>query len=247
MTVREFLWPRACLWCGVDLSPRLVSDCNDFGFKFQFFEPLLNRVICGDCFLSVADFRARCLVCGLANATGRTCRGCQPKSPLNGRIAAVPYGDPLVQQAIAVFKYGLVTELAEPLAVWLAERLRQVILHERPRRTGLTVVPLHPRRERWRGFNQATLLANKVGQELALDTLSLLERRTSGPALAKLPVAERLRYIAGAFQQNEAVPARIKRLIIVDDVWGSGATLTAAAWAVRRHWSGEIWAAVVAA
>lgn len=247
MNPRELIWPRACLWCEADLSPRLIEDYSGPGFKFQFFEPSLHRVLCGDCFLSVPEFKPKCLACGRLNATGRTCRGCRPHSLLSARIVAAPYRDPLVQQALAVYKYGLVRELAEPLAALLIESLRRAFLHERPSRTALVPIPLHPRRQRWRGFNQAVLLAEHLAAEFALPIKPVLQRLTSGPPLARLPVAERASYMAAAFQLNEPVPTYIERLVIVDDVWGSGATLTAASRVIRRHWPGELWAAAVAA
>lgn len=113
------------------------------------------------------------------------CPACLEKIPINhnpaeniGKIklrAASFYEYSLLKQAIHKFKYEFVRELAEPLAKLMIERINQPPIGQN---LILVPVPLHPRRLRWRGFNQAELLAQAVSRELNLPMASNLLIRT---------------------------------------------------------------------
>jgi ComF family protein len=129
----------------------------------------------------------------------------------------------------------------------VAARLAGLLLEEPGVRRVLTAgahlvpVPLHPRRRRERGFNQAELVAAALAREggLVLSPGVLVRRRETSPQ-AGLSAAARRRNVAGAFvvRQRPKVMGRI--LVLVDDVSTTGATAAACALALRQAGAAEV-------
>lgn len=91
----------------------------------------------------------------------------------------------------------------------------------------LIPVPLHPVRLRERGFNQAERLARMVGHRVALEVRTdILARTRFSPSLTTLAAEERRLAVAGAFRIRRP-PPHDRTLILVDDVWTTGATASA--------------------
>lgn len=238
-TVLDLLFPIACVGCGVYNE----SDKNtDDGARW----------LCAACRERIEPEVSRCLVCREHSATGRTCYSCLPKTPLTGTIAVGWYHDPILRAAITALKFRGVRALADPLGVLLARRLigrgPQAMGHGE---TALVPLPLYPRRERMRGFNQARLLAKAIGERLDLPVHDALVRtRSTAPQTSLLgSTAVRRQNVARAFALSPLPtpgPQLPPRLILVDDVLTSGATLEAAAAVLADAGAKEIWAAVVA-
>jgi ComF family protein len=146
------------------------------------------------------------------------------------QIRSVALFDGVLRQAVHRFKYERLSSLAEPFgdmlaAYWLAAQLVA---------DWLIPVPLHPSRERDRGYNQSDLLARQLGQRVGVPVSSRGLRRTRATAVQMtLNAAERRQNVAGAF---ECVEPRVqaKRVVIIDDVGTTGATLDACAQAVLQ-------------
>ena len=102
----------------------------------------------------------------------------------------------------------------------------------RPPAYTLTFVPADPDRRLRRGYNPAERLARELGERWHLPTLSLLERSPGIRAQRGLSLAERRRNVAGAFRPVARPPPA---LVLVDDVYTSGATVSAAATALRKE------------
>lgn len=92
----------------------------------------------------------------------------------------------------------------------------------------ILALPLHRRRERERGFNQAEILARAVAERLTLPLVHGLSRTVETRPQVGLGLDERRANVAGAFAAEPAI-VRGARLLIVDDVVTTGATLEAAA------------------
>jgi ComF family protein len=179
-------------------------------------------------------FPPRCGGCGRYGAIW--CKACAAgvrpvPAGLLGTIPLVAAGrlqGPL-QLAIHTYKYRPRPQLAAPLA----EPLRRAILAAGLSPPALTFVPLHPRRHRERGFNQAERVATRLSRALGVPVLDGLSRIRATPAQVGLAQAERLVNLQGAFRWT--APRRPPAgLGLVDDVCTSGATLTAAAQAVAE-------------
>jgi len=179
-------------------------------------------------------FPPRCGGCGHYGTAW--CEGCaagvRPVPP--GTLAGIPlvaagrFEGPW-QRAIHTYKY----RPRPQLAAVLADPLRGAILAAGLSLPALSFVPLHPRRLRERGFNQAERLATRLSRTLGVPLLSGLTRVRATPAQVGLSQAERRVNLEGAFQWTAAL-APPAGLGLVDDVCTTGATLTAAAQAVAE-------------
>ncbi len=112
---------------------------------------------------------------------------------------------------------------------------------------GIVPVPLHPERARRRGYNQAEVLAQILGKELGLPVFSdALLRKKKTRALKTLDPAERLRDLSEAFSGGE-IPEKGLRLLLVDDILTTGATLEACTRVLLRMGAGEVMVFAIAA
>lgn len=203
------------------------------------------RPVCDACVTRFAQPVPRCASCALPVPAGvRRCGAClrQPP-PLDACLAAVSYRWPW-PQGIARFKFQQHSGWARPLATllrstpWVEPALEQADL--------ILPMPLSRERLAERGFNQALLLARRLAPEKT--DASLLLRTRDTPPQHSLPRGERLRNLRGAFavEPLRAAVLEGRRVVLVDDVMTSGASLHAAAQLVRQAGAAHITAMVVA-
>lgn len=163
--------------------------------------------------------------------------------PLDACVAAVPYAYPWAG-LIVRFKFQSRPGLAVPLAAvmrhapWVEPALEAA--------DGVVPMPLSPQRLRSRGFNQALELARRLAPARA-DAALLLRIRDTAPQSA-LSRAQRLHNVRHAFAVEPARASALagKRLVLVDDVMTSGASLHAAALALRQAGAAHVTAVVLA-
>jgi predicted amidophosphoribosyltransferase len=132
---------------------------------------------------------------------------------LSGLLTASNYDYPLTKRTIHCFKYDFVRDLAKPLGELMAEKL--VDFSDSVNNITLIPVPLHKRRLRWRGFNQAEELALIVGQKLNLPVINNLIIRTKYtlPQVKIGSVNDRKENIKQAFALNyESDPKQAKEV-----------------------------------
>ena len=160
------------------------------------------------------------------------------------------YGGPLAE-ALKRFKYGARPDLQEQLGALLAEALGPPA----PDLRGwlLAPVPLHPTRLRERGYNQAALLASSLARRRGGDYApSLLRRARATPQQALLPRGlrgegtPRVENVRAAFALGSAQRVQGRRILLVDDVRTSGATLEACALPLWEGGAAEVRSCVVA-
>ena len=154
------------------------------------------------------------------------------------------YDDALLR-AITLLKH----EAIRPLANWLGHRLAEVARGDPAvAKADLVVpVPLHPERQRERGFNQAELLAKAVASRLNLPMEArALERRKPRPPKLKLSRHERWEAARGAYAPVTGRQFDNRRVLLVDDVFTTGATLDACARALQAAGAKHVTALTVA-
>jgi predicted amidophosphoribosyltransferase len=203
--VLDLLLPQRCLGCGA--PDRQLCDACMAAL------PRLRPPLCARCGAPAAWPVARCRECAgrrLAFASAR---------------AAVAY-EGAVPALVAAWKERGLRRLAARAADVVAEAL------ERPRVAALTYVPAERDRSLKRGHHPAERLALELGRRWDLPVAPLLARaRPVRRRQRGLPLAERRRNVAGAFRPAGRAPRTVG---LVDDVYTSGATVAAAASALRK-------------
>ena len=220
--VISLLYPQRCLGCQVfvQADEQFCQGCA------QFVRPITSPL---------------CLRCGIPFPTqsgpDHECGGCLKTPPLFRRARAwahYQYGEaPLqpVSEAIQQFKYHRNVSAGKLLAQLAATHFPFV----EAQYDVIIPVPLHLDRLRWRGFNQSLLLARSIGRthQMRVDPF-LLERSRPTVPQTQLKVSERRENVKGAF--TVTIPERIqeRQVLIVDDVYTSGATVAECTKALMR-------------
>jgi ComF family protein len=185
-----------------------------------------------------------CVLCGEpTSALSVLCRNCRETPLCIDGIRSAFYYQGVIREAIHKLKYQYLKAVAPPLARLLADYLSRTPLPA----DVLVPVPLHPRRLRERGYNQAALLAKELGRLTGLPVAEgALRRARSTQAQARAPGREQRRSnVAGAFIcRPEAVEE--KRVLLVDDVCTTGFTLEACAVALKDAGAATVWGLTVA-
>lgn len=195
--------------------------------------------LCEACVAQFAQPLARCQRCALPVLSGmRQCGRCiVAPPPLDLCLAAVPYGYPWAA-LIADFKFHEKTAWARSFAQlmrstpWVEPALDAADC--------LLAMPLSRERLRQRGFNQALLLARALqGERVRSDWLLRIK---DTPPQSSLPRKERQRSVRGAFALDPLLAAQLRglRVVLVDDVMTSGASLHAAAAVLRQAGAAHI-------
>ena len=179
-------------------------------------------------------FPPRCAGCrryGVAwcAACDRAVEPIVPASLAGSALIAGGRFDGALQRAVHCYKYGGRQGLARDLSRVLITAMEATEI----RFQAVAYVPLHPQRRKERGFNQAERLAAEVARRTGLPLLDGLTRVRATPAQVGLSQPERQANLLGAFAWTGPRPAP-QGLALVDDVCTTGATLEAAAAAVRR-------------
>ncbi|MFA5515456.1 MAG: ComF family protein [Desulfuromonadales bacterium] len=226
----DFFLPPACPFCGADMA---AGDRS---------EPL-----CPACRHGIAPIRSPCCPrCALPyaaeNGADHLCESCLRREPAFAWVAAAGiFGGPL-REAVHRFKYQGVVSLDRPLAALLAA----AVIAERPefRPQMLIPVPLHRQRLRQRTYNQALLLARRLGGQwrIPVHPRLLLRRRPTAPQQG-LDLRARRRNLREAFYLKS--PLRGQNILLVDDVLTTGATADECCRILRQGGAGEIGIAVL--
>lgn len=184
-------------------------------------------------------FPPKCVLCRkiLEKDESDFCRGCRVDNPecstyrrkfvfLDG-WAAVWYYEGMARESILRYKFRGFRSYAPCYGRMLAMKLTQ----EYPEGFDLlTWVPISPQRLRERGFDQVELFAEAVGQELGMRPCKLLEKIRNNPPQSGISgEAERRANVLGAYRVTDPDAVRDKRILMLDDVITTGATVSEAA------------------
>lgn len=191
--------------------------------------------LCAGCWDSIQQYTSpSCRTCGLPTVSEHTglCQNCIADPPAFSR--AISYGiyEGVLKEAIHLLKFNKHRRLAKPLARLLADL-------DLPEANVIVPVPMHIRQLRQREFNQTALIAKHLssitGIPLEIDAL-----RKTKETSAQIDVdrKERLRNLRKAFAAGESVQG--KRLLLVDDVITTGATMQECAQTLKKAGAIEI-------
>lgn len=229
----DFALPPRCPGCGsvTEAPHRFCLGCwRSLSF--------LGEPCCGRCGLPF-DYSA---------GEGAECGACIADPPPFDRMrAAVAYG-PVARTVALKLKYSGRPMVAETVARFMQRHLddRDDVL--------LAPVPLHRWRIWKRGYNQSALIASALARRTGVPAeLDLIRRIKATPPLKGMNRRERALAVRGAFRMSERGNALVKdrAIILIDDVYTSGATAGACAKLLKRSGAAEVnilcWARVVAA
>jgi len=146
-----------------------------------------------------------------------------------------------LRKLIQLFKYGKIESLASPLSRFV---LRAIPLDQAF--DTVIAMPMHWRKQWERGFNQAHLLAQPVAKRYGLKLSSNLGRRRYTKSQAGLTEAERRENLKDSFCIRKPEQLRGKRVLLVDDVFTTGATLRSAAAILKTAGAAHVTAATLA-
>lgn len=189
-----------------------------------------------------------CFVCKRSSTSWRTCFVCQRQCSLAGVVGFFEYSQALVREVLRVAKYGFVQDALQALLSVVAAHVPDALeaFNLDPRAALFVPVPLHPRRFRERGFNQAEMIAQCFAEAVGARTRRALTRVSLRPPQASLDAFDRARNIKGVFTCANPEEIRSRFVFVVDDVATTGATLDECGRALRAAGAAEVWSIVLA-
>jgi len=182
---------------------------------------------------------------------GATCGLCQRAHPPFERAVAYGNYDGGLRDLIHLLKYQQVRPAAEVLGRMLAKAVADLETSLPDGTIPVVPVPLHPRKERQRGFNQAELIARAALKQLAcpqrfqLRTGALVRQRETGSQIG-LTRHQRRENLRGAFGVVSPAPIAQRDILLVDDVLTTGTTVSECARVLRRAGAARVWVVTVA-
>lgn len=203
-TILDGLFPIRCLGCG----------------KF-------DEWICTNCHTTLPILTEQhCPVCKKhTTLNGVVCPECHKtaKNSFDGVFIASYYHDKLIKKAVHYYKYRFVHDLSKPLSLLLAQAIQNSTLTT----PDIVIpVPLHKRRYRWRGFNQASNLADGLDLQISVITDILIRVRYTVPQVKMKNKNKRQENLNNAFIIKDSSQIIGKNVLLIDDIITTGATLT---------------------
>lgn len=228
-TVLDLIFPVRCVGCGGE---------GDF--------------CCASCRFKLYSVPPTCFVCkkmvpGKGKIpTGRTCESCQKKSCIYAFLSPLRYQESTVSDLIHALKYQRVREIDGALAGILADYIARFGVKV-PKGALIVPIPLHSSRKRTRGFNQAELIAWRLGERLGLSVeAEVLRKVKKTTPQVELLAEERRKNVVNTFAAPNASLVLGKTIFLLDDVKTTGATLEEAARVLKEAGAKRIWAITVA-
>ncbi|MBI3358424.1 MAG: ComF family protein [Nitrospirae bacterium] len=229
----NLLYPRTCVECEQDIG----SEERDAIFCASCATQLVH--LSGPvCFVCSAPFVSEAAT---SHSPSHRCGECRENPPLFLKaITPFLYEGPL-STAICQFKYKKKPHLAAPLARLIANDLSNISTDY------VMAIPLHSFRLRGREFNQSLLLARQIGITLSLPYfVDVMIRTRETPPQVGLSRKERDENIKGAFKVTQPNAIQDRRILLIDDVYTTGATLKEGARTLMRAGAKEVIVATIA-
>lgn len=154
----------------------------------------------------------------------------------------------VVRRAVKLLKYHLVTDAAASFVACIPQDTITMIIGKQGRYPVFVPVPLHPRRQKERGFNQAEVLCRHLSACLHMPVAADILRRTKRtvPQVEMRDRKDRLTNMSGVFAVRKNKTDLPDQVFLVDDVFTTGATVRSAANALKRAGVKWVWVVTMA-
>ncbi len=226
----SLFYPPFCpgCWCAIEPEENLCARCLETA-------PRLRAPFCSKCSQPFAG-----------DISGSfTCANCADRILYFGAAVSAYRSRGLVRELVHDFKYNRHIHLRFALGHWLAETLEDPRLAGR--RFDLVVpVPLHPARQRERGFNQAELLGRVLHRLTGWPLSEVLQRTRYTTTQTQFDRSERMENLRGAFRLRRGSNVQGLRMLLVDDVLTTGSTLSECASVLQKAGALSVHAITVA-
>ena len=223
--ILDLLFPVKCLQCGKS-----------------------GKYICTNCLGKVGKAKQICVECERSAIDGMVHIKCKTPWGLDGCTAIWNYSG-VVRKALIKLKYKFAYEIAGELAGNAARFLKTEVT-ALPKDCLLTVVPLHKKRERWRGFNQIEEIGKLVCKKMNWKFVpNILIRKKHVQPQVELKGKERRSNVLGVFEFNSSFKSLVyshQSLVIFDDVLTTGATIREASKVLKRNSAKTVWGLTIA-
>lgn len=221
--VLDIIFPKICQSCGAE-----------------------GRYLCTACLARVEEPLMFCPECDHPSTLGITHPACEKRtSPLKALLVASKYEDAGVRTLLWQLKYFSARAAALDLSLLLLDFLAKQDLLDFFSTFSVTAVPLHRKRLRLRGFNQAELLARLLAEKLSLPYRPYLVKTKKTPRQVDLEKEERVLNVINAFALGYPIQPAGK-ILLIDDVATTGSTLAECANILKQSGAEQVWALVVA-
>jgi competence protein ComFC len=226
----SLLYPPVCAICGANIraGEHLCDQC----------EAKAVHIVAPFCQKCTEPFEG-------AITSAFTCANCAHRTIHFDAAVAAYRGRGIVREIIHRFKYSRQIYLRHLVARWLRAALDDQRLRDR-RFDVIVPVPLHPARQRERGFNQASLLAELLSVEISVPSRPSLERIRYTNTQTALDRTERMENLHNAFRLRKRANVRDFSVLLVDDVLTTGSTLSECARVLKRAGAISVHAATAA-
>lgn len=228
MNLLDLIFPKRCVSCGK-----------------------VGKYFCNICTAKIKFITHQiCPVCEEAAIDGVTHPRCKTRYAIDGLTAFFHYDGP-IRQAVKLLKYRFVSDLTKEFVDLISASSLQLTTHD-PQPITLVPIPLHPSRQKFRGFNQTEVLGRLLAAKLKISVkTNILKRiKKTVPQVEMKDRKKRLINMADVFSVNNLnltmKQCNNETIFLFDDVFTTGATLRSATNILKRAGAKSVWGIVMA-
>ncbi len=223
MFLERILFKAKCFSCGRFSSSFLCQGCIN-----QFQELPLSF----------------CSLCKSNKVENNQCEECLKRRPLFNNLVALGIYNGLLKSLIYNFKYEGFKEYGFPLGCLISDKIRQETDYKKIDYT--CAIPLHKDKLKQRKFNQSEIIARAIAKKLHIPYCEIFSREKNTQPQHSLSVEQREKNLKDAFSINPGKNFKEKSILIVDDIYTTGATIHEACLLLKESGVKDIYVAVLA-
>jgi ComF family protein len=214
--ISNLLFPKYCLLCEIG-----------------------GTYLCANCSNKLEPINAQyCIVCNKLSLGGLTHPVCQTKFTPSKLICIYNYKDEQIKKLISHGKYKFIPEIFENLSLAATPLLPEYLSSQK---IDLIIpMPLHKKRNNWRGYNQSQIIAQAISKDLNIPISEALIKIKNTTPQKDLSREERIKNIIGAFNVVDLKLVKDMRILLIDDVSTTGSSLKEASKTLLKSGSLEV-------